>query len=158
VKTSLIPKLFPVVFIALLFPSVSVFGAAWMGFGAGALPACRGRAEVGLLVAYTAVAALAYGALLNMWFWPVEVGNRTQISYVPGAGVLTNLHHFLVFDTTTSLGFDIPRAVVNGLLVGILGPAILVTLRRSARLAAFEAPVAFGAPSQASSTGTDSAS
>lgn len=127
-----------------------MFGAAWMGFGAGSLPPCRGRREIGLLVAYTAVAALAYGALLNMWFWPLELGGRTQISYVPSAGLLTNLHHFLIFDATTSLGFDIPRAVVNGLLVAVLGPAVLATLRRAARRAAFDAPITFGPASEAS--------
>ncbi|MBO0731013.1 MAG: ECF transporter S component, partial [Acidimicrobiaceae bacterium] len=82
-----------------------MFGAAWMGFGAGSLPPCRGRREIGLLVAYAVVAALAYGALLNLWFWPLALGGQTRISYVPAAGVLTNLHHFITFDLTTSLGF-----------------------------------------------------
>ena len=127
-----------------------MFGAAWIGFGAGSLPRCRGRREIGLLVAYTAVAALAYGALLNLWFWPLELGGQTRISYVPSAGLPTNLHHFLVFDATTSLGFDIPRAVVNGLLVAVLGPAVLATLRRAARRAAFDAPITFGTAADAS--------
>jgi energy-coupling factor transport system substrate-specific component len=121
-----------------------MFGAAWMGFGAGSLPPCRGRREIGLLVAYTAAAALAYGALLNLWFWPLELGGQTRISYIPSAGLLTNLHHFLTFDLTTSLGFDIPRAVINGLLVAVLGPAVLATLRRASHRAAFDAPVTFG--------------
>lgn len=120
-----------------------MFGAAWMGFGAGCLPRCRGKREIGLLVAYTAIAALVYGAVLNFWFWPLGLGGQTRISYVPSAGVLTNLHHFLLFDATTSLGFDIPRAVVNGLLVAVLGPAVLATLRRAARRAAFDAPITF---------------
>ena len=128
-----------------------MFGAAWMGFGAGSLPSCRGRREIGLLVAYTAFAALAYGALLNFWFWPFELGGQTRISFVPSAGVLTNLRHFVTFDLTTSLGFEIPRAVINGLLVSVLGPAVLATLRRAARRAAFDAPVMFGSTTGASS-------
>jgi energy-coupling factor transport system substrate-specific component len=132
-----------------------MFGAAWMGFGAGSLPPCRGRREIGLLVAYTAVASLLYGALLNFWFWPLALGGQTRISYVPSAAVLTNLHHFLTFDLTTSLGFDIPRAVVNALLVAVLGPAVLATLRRAARRAAFDAPVAFSPTAGASSEGLE---
>jgi energy-coupling factor transport system substrate-specific component len=123
-----------------------MFGAAWMGFGAGCLPPCRGRREIGLLVTYTFVACLAYGALLNLWFWPLELGGQTRISYVPGAGLLTNLHHFLLFDATTSLGFDIPRAVINGSLVAILGPAVLAALRRASRRAAFDARVTISRP------------
>jgi energy-coupling factor transport system substrate-specific component len=117
-----------------------MFGAAWMGFGAGCLPRAGGRAERWLLAAYVAVAALLYGALLNFWFWPFQT-TGTSISYVPGASAGVNLRHFLAFDLTTSLGFDIPRAVLNAVLVLVLGRAVLAALRRAARRAAWDAEV-----------------
>src|ERR1700694_579147 len=88
-----------------------MFGAAWMGFGAGCLPPAKGKAELAMLAGYAAVSALAYGTLLNLWFWPFGAGTSTTFSYAPGAGALHNLHSFIFFDLTTSLGFDISRAV-----------------------------------------------
>ncbi len=102
-----------------------MFGAAWMGFGAGCLPPARGRAELGLLAAYAAVSAVAYGTLLNMWFWPFGAGTTTRYSFVPGAGLLHNLHSFVLFDLTTSMGFDLVRALTNVVLVIVLGRPVL---------------------------------
>jgi energy-coupling factor transport system substrate-specific component len=121
-----------------------MFGAAWMGFGAGCLPEARGRKEILLLAAYTAAACLAYGALLNLWFWPFGAGTTTSYSYVAGAGVLENLHRFVLFDLTTSLGFDIPRAVTNAVLIFVLGRPVLAALRRATRRAVFDPVVVFG--------------
>ena len=120
-----------------------MLGAAWVGFFAGCLPrSLRGRWEVLALALYGAVAGLAYGLLLNLWFWPFA-SNGTTADFVPGASLASNLHRFLVYDVTTSLGFDVPRAVGNFLLVLVAGPAVLRTLRRAARRAAFDAPVEF---------------
>jgi energy-coupling factor transport system substrate-specific component len=112
--------------------------AAWMGFGAGCLPPAKGRRELLLLAGYTAVACLLYGALMNLWFWPFLGGTTTAYSFAPGAGPLENLHRFLLFDLTTSLGFDLPRAVINAGLVLALGVPVLAALRRAARRASFE--------------------
>jgi energy-coupling factor transport system substrate-specific component len=120
-----------------------MFGAAWMGFGAGCLPPARGRAELGLLAGYTAIACIAYGTLLNMWFWPFGAGTATSFSFVPGAGFLHNLHSFVFFDLTTSLGFDLTRAVTNAVLVLVLGRPVLAALRRASRRAAFDAEVEY---------------
>jgi energy-coupling factor transport system substrate-specific component len=121
-----------------------MFGAAWMGFGAGCLPPARGRAEILLLAAYAAVSSVAYGTLLNLWFWPFGAGTATSFSFAPGAGLLHNLHRFVFFDLTTSLGFDITRAVTNTVLVLVLGRPVLAALRRASRRAAFDAPVVYG--------------
>jgi energy-coupling factor transport system substrate-specific component len=118
-----------------------MFGAAWMGFGAGCLPPAKGKAELGLLAAYAAVAGILYGTLLNLWFWPFGAGTATSFSFVPGAGFAHNLHSFVFFDLTTSLGFDIPRALTNALLVLVLGRPVLNALRRASRRAAFDVPV-----------------
>ncbi len=124
-----------------------MIGAAWVGLGAGLLPTrIRGRAEVAMLCAYGAFAGLAYGILLNLSFWPFGIDGAPGISFVPDAPVLTNLRHFLVFSATTSLGWDLGRAVTNAVLVALTGPAVLGALRRAARKAAFDAPATFGDP------------
>ena len=113
------------------------------GVSSAAWPKARGRSEIALLAAYSAVAALLYGALLNLSFWPFAIGSDTQLSFVAGAGVLENLHRFVLFSIATSLGWDVGRAITTAVLVVITGRAVLTALRRAARRAAFEAPVVF---------------
>lgn len=120
-----------------------MLGAAWVGAGAGLLPPVRGRLEVVLLAVYAAVAGLAYGLALNLSFWPFTVGPGSAISFVAGDPVLDNLRRFLTFSVATSLGFDVPRAVVTATLVAVTGTPILRALRRATRRAAFDAPVRF---------------
>jgi energy-coupling factor transport system substrate-specific component len=120
-----------------------MLGAAWVGLGAGCLPRVRGRAEILLLAAYGAAAALVYGALLNLSFWPFARYYPDQIAFVPGGSLHTNLLHWWRFDITTSLGFDVPAAVGNAVLVLVLARPVLVALRRVARRASFDAPVEF---------------
>ncbi len=120
-----------------------MFGAAWVGWGAGMLPPMRGRREVVMLAVYGALAGLAYGLLLNLSFWPFATGLEGGLSFVPGAPVAENLHRFLVFSLATSLGWDLGRALTNFALIMLTGPAILGALRRAARRAAFEEPIEF---------------
>jgi energy-coupling factor transport system substrate-specific component len=124
-----------------------MLGAAWMGFGAGCLPRAqwaRGWRELWLLAGYGVVSALAYGMLLNLWFWPFgSSAGATNVSFVAGASLASNLHRFLVFDLTTSLGFDLPRAATSAVLILGVGRPVLAALRRGARRAAFAAPVEF---------------
>jgi energy-coupling factor transport system substrate-specific component len=62
-----------------------MIGAAWIGLGAGLLPRAKGRAEIVLLAAYSFVACIAYGFLLNLWFWRSSAGRIPGgLSYVPG--------------------------------------------------------------------------
>jgi energy-coupling factor transport system substrate-specific component len=122
-----------------------MFGAAWLGFGAGCLPPLRGRAEIWMLAGYAFVSALAYGMLLNLWFWPYSVGSGTEISFVAGDPLGENLRRFWAFHLTTSLGWDLPRAVTNAGLVLLVGRPVVAALRRAARRAAFGVAVEFGA-------------
>jgi energy-coupling factor transport system substrate-specific component len=114
-----------------------MLGGAWMGLVAGCLPPATGRREVVMLAAYAVVGCLLYGALLNLWFWPF-LAQGTAFGFVPGAGVAENLHRFLFFDLTTSLGFDIPRAVTNAALIVVLGRPVLNALRRVSKRASFD--------------------
>ena len=112
-----------------------MFGAAWVGFFAGCLPPARGRWELALLAAYAVVAAMAFGLLLDLWFWPFV--RTTEISYVPGLPLLENLRRFWAFHAATALGFDIPRSIVNAALVLGAGRPVLLAMRRAARRAAW---------------------
>jgi energy-coupling factor transport system substrate-specific component len=57
--------------------------------------------------------------------------------------VIENLHRYLVFDATTSLGWDTGRAITNALLIALAGGAVLKALRRAATRASFDAPITF---------------
>ncbi|BCJ64705.1 ECF transporter S component [Polymorphospora rubra] len=124
-----------------------MLASAWVGLGAGLLPARpRGRAEIAMLAGYGLLAAYGFGFLMNMWFWPYTTGIDTQLSYVAGAPLLENLHRFAVFTGVTStFGWDTGRAVTNVVAIVLAGPAVLAALRRAARRAAFDAPVVFDA-------------
>jgi energy-coupling factor transport system substrate-specific component len=130
-----------------------MLAASWVGLGAGLLPRVgRGRVEIAMLAAYGVVAAYFYGTIMNLWFWPFATGDGTGLSYLPGASLLTNLHRFALFDAATSLGWDTGRAVTNVVAITVLGSAVLATLRRAARKAAFDAPVVFDPPGPVSAT------
>jgi energy-coupling factor transport system substrate-specific component len=121
-----------------------MLAAAWVGFLAGCLPPLSGRRELVLLAAYGAFAGLAYGVVMDMWFWPFAT-EGTRLGFVAGAPVSENLGRFWTFHLTTALGFDIPRAVATATLVLFAGGPVLGALRRAARRAAF-VPAAACAP------------
>jgi energy-coupling factor transport system substrate-specific component len=127
-----------------------MLAAGWVGFGAGCLPPMRGLPERLLLATYGVLSALAYGLLINFWFWPF-VGSTTSYSFVPGLGTIANLHRFILFDLTTSLGFDLTRAVTCAVLILVLGRPVLAALRRASRRAAFEPEIEFTEPTDAAS-------
>ncbi|HOB05412.1 MAG TPA: ECF transporter S component, partial [Propionibacteriaceae bacterium] len=47
-----------------------MIAAGFVGLGAGLLPPAKGRWELGMLAAYGAVSAFAYGWLMDFAFWP----------------------------------------------------------------------------------------
>ncbi|MFU8840089.1 MAG: ECF transporter S component [Nitriliruptoraceae bacterium] len=120
-----------------------MLGAAWVGAGAGLLPRAHGRRELALLAGYAAIAGLLYGLALNLSFWPFLIGTESTIAFTAGDPLLANLGRFLAFTLVTSLGFDVPRAVVTATLVLLTGRPILRALRRAGRRAAFDTPITF---------------
>jgi energy-coupling factor transport system substrate-specific component len=120
-----------------------MFGCAWVGLFAGLLPPASGRREVLMLATYGAASAYLFGFLLNLSFWPFYLDPQSSIAYRPGASLSVNVHHYLIFDATTSLGWDTGRAATNFVCIMLAGSAMLTTFRRAARRAAFEAPALF---------------
>lgn len=119
----------------------------WVSMGAGLLPGpgrLRGRAELAMLAAYGAVASVLYGAVMNLQGWPYVGSLASGISFVPGDPLPDNLARFLTYCLATSLGWDLPRALVTLTATLTLGPVVLKALRRATRRAAFDAPVGFG--------------
>ncbi|AZQ71377.1 ECF transporter S component [Streptomyces luteoverticillatus] len=118
----------------------------WVTMGAGLLPGAdrlRGRRELVMLAGYGAVASVAYGTVMNLQGWPYIGALASGVSFVPGDPLPENLSRFLAYCLATSLGWDLPRALVTVVASLTLGPAVLKALRRATRRAAFEAPVTF---------------
>lgn len=49
----------------------------------------------------------------------------------------------MTFNIATSLGWDIPRAILTATLTLLAGPVLLRAVRRATRRAAFDVPVRF---------------
>jgi energy-coupling factor transport system substrate-specific component len=130
-----------------------MISAGAIGLGAGLLPVRHGsRAERWVVAGYALVSGLVFGLVMNLWFWPFLGPNApTGMGFVPGADLATNLSHYGLFYLATSLGWDLPRGVLNAALVLVAGPALLRVFRRAARRAAFGAAVEFEPAREAAS-------
>jgi len=118
-----------------------MFGCAWIGMFAGLLPPLRGKAEIAMLAAYGAVAGYLFGFLLNLSFWPFSLDPSSSIAYRPGLSFAAEWHRYLIFDATTSLGWDTGRAITDVVAILLVGPAVLAAFRRAARRANFRPQV-----------------
>lgn len=116
-----------------------MMAASWVGAGAGLLPPARGRREIALLAVYGVVSALAFGFIMNLSFWPFTLGPGTELSMDASLGIADNLRRFAAFHLVTSLGWDTGRAITNVVTLAVLGPGVLIALRRAARRAHFGA-------------------
>lgn len=115
-----------------------MLAAGWVGLGAALLPAVAPRAERWLLAAYAASASMAYGLVMTLWFWPfLTDGTPAGAGFEPGVPTSTQLRHLGLYYVLTSLGWDVPRAVLNTVLVLLAGPAVLAALRRGVRRGGF---------------------
>jgi energy-coupling factor transport system substrate-specific component len=115
-----------------------MLAASWVAFGAGVLPRVGGRLEILLLAVYGAVSSLLFGLMMNLTFWPFTLGAGTDLSFVPGDPIVDNLRRFLLFDLTTSLGWDVGRAITTALMLALFAGPIARILRRTARKASFD--------------------
>jgi len=118
-----------------------MLAASWVGLGAGLLPQrLRGRREVVVVALYAAAAGLGYGLVMDLSFWPFQLGAGTTLSFVAGDPIGRNLHRFLLYSLGTSLGWDVGRAITTAIGVVVVGRPVLAILRRAATRASF-APV-----------------
>jgi energy-coupling factor transport system substrate-specific component len=111
-----------------------MLGAGWVGLTAGWLPR-RGPAplRLALIAVFGAVWGIAFGALMNLWFWPFTApgaGANAGLYWSPGLGVTDTMTRYLRFYAVTSLAFDVARAAGNVVLVIIFGGPVLRLLER----------------------------
>ena len=108
---------------------------SWMGASAGVLGQATRRlppgAEVLALAAFGWVWGFAYGAIMNLWFWPFVIG-QGPLSWHPGLAATATLHRYWSFYVVTSLGWDAAGALTNAVLIGLTGRTLLRTMRRFA--------------------------
>ena len=112
---------------------------AGVGAGAGAIgfftARVAPRAEVVVLAAYAWTCGFAYGAVMNLWFWPLQIDGGA-LSYDPALSGGALVHRYWSFYVATSLAWDAAGALANAILVAVTGRALLRSMRRfSHRLA-----------------------
>ncbi len=114
-----------------------MFTLGWTGLSASWLPGLLRRGGAGLerwgLALWGAGVGLAYGAIMNLWFWPfvapAAAADPAQ-AWDPAAGLAGLLTHDLAFYLATSFPVDVVRGLGNALLLGLLALPLLKLLRR----------------------------
>ena len=112
-----------------------MFASSWLGLIAGCLGLLaptlhlRGKREVVLVAAFGGLAAFAYGAITNLWFWPFWTGGP-DVTYQPGVGLPEALRRYWNFYLLTSFGWDLIGAVCNVVILATLGAPLLRALLR----------------------------
>ncbi len=110
-----------------------MFSAGWVGLLSGLLLRLEQhpRAEAVLLAVWGLILGMAFGALMNVWFWPyVFAPGQSEIYWQPGLGLGETLKRYAAFYVATSLGWDLSRAVGNFVLLLLFAAPVLRLLRR----------------------------
>lgn len=107
-----------------------MWGLGWIGAGGALASRLDGRTRIVALMAYGWAAGFAYGALLNLWFWPFQ-GGASDLAYVPGASLAQTAARYWRFYLVTSLAWDAARALGNAVLIGVLGGSLVEAFGRA---------------------------
>ena len=93
-----------------------------------------------MLVIWTALWGLLFGAIMNVWFWPYLSGFQVSAdqNWELGLRLSEALKRYLAFYATTSLWWDVGRLAGNAGLVLFLGIPLLKVLRRFEHVLGFE--------------------
>ena len=118
-----------------------MFTIGWVGLSSAWLPRMHRhpRIEVIVLAVWGLLWGLAFGLVMNVWFWPF-VFDPTQAGmyWQPGIGPLESLKRYLVFYTVTSSWWDVGRAAGNVLMIALFGMPVLRLLERFGRRFTFK--------------------
>jgi energy-coupling factor transport system substrate-specific component len=124
-----------------------MFTAGWMGLSAGwlgqVMPRLRARrapapgpaflrpsrAEIVVLIVFGTAWGFAYGAIMNLWFWPFQSGDAGQ-TWQAGMSAGQAFQRYAVFYAATSLIWDTLAAIGNAVLLWLFGVPTLKALRR----------------------------
>ena len=114
-----------------------MFVAGWIGLTAPAMrPLIQGlggrpgsRREVAALAIFGGMWGLAFGLIMNLWFWPFMSG-PADLYWQAGIGLGEVFQRYLAFYVATSLLWDVLRLAGNAALILVFGAATLRALRR----------------------------
>jgi energy-coupling factor transport system substrate-specific component len=96
-----------------------------------------------MLAGNAAVSAYAYGFCMNMWFWPFSPAADTQLLYPRRAPAGQPPPPCPLHRDHLVAGLGHRSRHYRTVAVAVLGTAVLTTLRRASRRAAFDVPVEF---------------
>jgi energy-coupling factor transport system substrate-specific component len=131
-----------------------MWGTGWVGAGAGFLrPLAERKVRSGwvpvvVLALYGYAAGLFFGALLNIYFWPVT-DLPAEIGWSPELSLVETLEKYRAFYLLTSLPYDAFRGLANAVLILLIGKPVIELLQRHRRRFSFEesfSPRAYAAP------------
>ncbi len=106
-----------------------MFTAGWAGMTAGWLPHQGRRWELPLIYAFGFAWGLLYGVIINLYFWPFILGPLDQ-SWRYGLSLPETLARYAAFYATTSLAWDVIRAIGNVALLLVLAAPMIKALTR----------------------------
>jgi energy-coupling factor transport system substrate-specific component len=110
-----------------------MLAVGWVGLTSAWLPDMRRRPrlEIAALTGWGLVWGVAFGFIMNLWFWPY-IFDPTQagLFWEPGTGAVEILKRYLSFYALTSLWWDLGRAAGNVTLILLFGAPVLRLLRR----------------------------
>ena len=110
-----------------------MLSTGWVGLLSGWLPRLERhpRAEAAMLAVWGMLLGFAFGALMNVYFWPyVLTPGQSEMYWQPGLGLLETLRRYAVFYAITSLWWDLMRALGNFALLLLFAAPVLRLLRR----------------------------
>lgn len=106
-----------------------MFACGWVGLTAGWLPhPTHHRWELGLLVGMGFFWGLAYGAIMNLYFWPYVTGGVW--TWEPGLSWGKGFTRYAAFYGATSLLWDASRGMGNAILLLAVGTPAIQALTR----------------------------
>ncbi len=109
--------------------------AGWLGASAGLLGRATirfdSRVEVVILAAFGWCWGFLYGGIVNLWFWPVRIG-QGDLDWHPDLSLVETLQHYWRFYVSTSFAWDAAGALANAVLILITGRVVLRAFRRVA--------------------------
>lgn len=114
-----------------------MFTAGWMGllaplawFLVRLMGGTRGsRRELLVLAVFAGLCGLAFGVVINLWFWPYMTGPADQY-WQAGVGFAETVRRYAVYYLATSLLWDVFAIGGNVVLVLLFGATTLAALRR----------------------------
>jgi energy-coupling factor transport system substrate-specific component len=119
-----------------------MWGSGWVGAGAGFLRPLAERkaakaAPILLLALYGYAAGLFFGAVLNIYFWPVTT-LPAEIGWSPELSFTETIDKYRAFYMLTSLPYDAFRGMGNALVILLIGKPVTELLRRHRHRFSFE--------------------